>query len=74
MNGLGKQRSALGKYLDSNNISQCKLVESTGVSKATISRLCKHDDEDPKLSSASKILRELQKKDPDLTFDSFWKN
>lgn len=70
---LGKRRSKFGRFLDNNEISQQEVVEKSGVSRGTISRICQDDLNVPKLINAKKIIkavRELTGKNVD--YDDFW--
>ena len=71
---LGKRRSRFGKFLDKNGISQQDVVNKSGVSRGTISRLCQPEyEEGPTMKNAKKIikaLRELTGKNVD--YDDFW--
>lgn len=71
---LGKRRSKFGKFLDKNDITQQEVVKKSGVSRGTISRLCKPEHkEGPTMKNAQKIikaLRELTGKNID--HDDFW--
>ncbi|MGN7313373.1 helix-turn-helix domain-containing protein [Alkalicoccobacillus gibsonii] len=69
---LSKPRSKLGEFLDQHNISQTTLVQETGISKASISRLCKSNNEDPLFSSVKKIIRFLRNYDHSISYDTFW--
>lgn len=71
---LGKRRSKFGRFLDKNELTQQEVVNQSGVSRGTISRLCQADKVDgPTMKNASKIikaLRELTGKNVD--YDDFW--
>jgi putative transcriptional regulator len=71
---LGKKRSKFGRFLDKNDLTQQEVVNKSGVSRGTISRLCQADKSDgPTMKNASKIikaLRELTGKNVD--YDDFW--
>lgn len=71
---LGKRRSKFGKFLDKNELTQQEVVEKSGVSRGTISRLCQVEHEDgPTMKNARKVikaLRDLTGKDID--YDDFW--
>lgn len=69
--GIGKDRSRLGRYIDQHGISQ-KELEKSGVSRATISRLCTDDDHQPTMSTAKKIINFLKKIDKNITYDDFF--
>lgn len=71
--GLGKPRSKLGKFLDSKKISQQELVEKSGVSKSTISKLCTGDAYSPTIKNANKILKALRElTGTKVDHDDFW--
>ncbi|CAM3463457.1 XRE family transcriptional regulator [Brevibacillus invocatus] len=72
MFGLGKKRSRLGKWLDSNDLTQGWLCSESKLNKATISRLCASDDNMPNLKTIQKILKALRKVDPNVKQDDFW--
>jgi transcriptional regulator with XRE-family HTH domain len=70
---LGKRRSKFGKFLDKNEISQQEIVEKSGVSRGTISRICQDNLNVPKLKNAQRIIkavREITGKNVD--YDDFW--
>lgn len=70
---LGKRRSKFGRFLDKHEITQQEVVEKSGVSRGTISRLCQDDLNVPKLKNANRIIKAIR----DLTgknvnHDDFW--
>jgi putative transcriptional regulator len=69
--GIGKQRSKLGKYIDQHGISQ-KELEKSGVSRATISRLCSNDEHQPTMVTAKKIINFLKRFDGTIKYDDFF--
>ncbi|MBV7508952.1 helix-turn-helix domain-containing protein [Bacillus sp. sid0103] len=69
--GIGKVRSKLGRYIDQHGISQ-KELEKSGVSRATISRLCSDDEHQPTISTARKIITFLKKLDSSVDYDNFF--
>jgi putative transcriptional regulator len=69
--GIGKDRSKLGRYIDQHGISQ-KELEKTGISRATISRLCSSDEHQPNLSTAKKIVNFLKKIDDRVDYNDFF--
>jgi predicted transcriptional regulator len=69
--GIGKDRSKLGRYIDQHGISQ-KELEKSGVSRATISRLCSYDHHQPTISTARKIINFLKKLDPNVDYNDFF--
>jgi putative transcriptional regulator len=70
--GLGKKRTKLGKFLDEHRITQQELVERSGVSRATIHRLCNDDTYRPNMKTATKIVNALRRFDDKLTMEDFW--
>ena len=71
MFGLGKPRTELGRFIDRANISQGELVESSGVSKNEISRLCS-SDVTPRSLTMIKIIGALRRLGHDVTMEDFW--
>lgn len=73
MFGLGKKRSKFGRFLDKNKISQQDVVEKSGVSRGTISRVAQDDIFEPKIKNARKIIKALREiSDKDVNYDDFW--
>lgn len=70
--GLGKKRSALGEFMDGEDISQTWLAEESGINKSTISRICSEDDYEPRMKTAKKILKALRKEGYDVDYGDFW--
>jgi putative transcriptional regulator len=71
--GLGKRRSKFGRFLDKNEITQQEVVEKSGVSRGTISRICQDDLNVPKLQNAKKIIKAIkQLTGKDVDYDDFW--
>lgn len=72
---LGKRRSKFGEFLDKNDLTQQDVVQKSGVSRGTISRLCQSAHKDgPTMKNAQKIvkaLRELTGK-KHIDYDDFW--
>ena len=69
--GVGKDRSKLGRYIDQHGISQ-KVLEKSGVSRATVSRLCSNDNHQPSLSTAKKIINFLKRFDKNVDYNDFF--
>jgi len=67
-----KRRSKLGKFLDKRGISQEWLVQQSGISRNTISRLCSDADYDPTLSTIRQVLKALRKIDRSVKIDDFF--
>jgi putative transcriptional regulator len=68
-----KRRSKFGRFLDRNEISQQEVVEKSGVSRGTISRLCQDDLNVPKLQNANRILKALRElTGQNVNHDDFW--
>jgi putative transcriptional regulator len=73
MFGLGKNRSKLGKYIDKNGITQTELSKKSGVSRATIVRLCSGDAFMPNMKTAARVIKALRELvDPNVSTDKFW--
>lgn len=70
--GLGKRRSRLGKWLDKKGIKQQELVERSGVSRGTVSKLCSGDAYKPTYKTASKIVKALRQYDAEVAAEDFW--
>ncbi|RDZ12649.1 transcriptional regulator [Priestia megaterium] len=70
--GLGKRRSKFGKWLDRHGVSQSVLADRTKLSTSTISHLSTNKDRVPNLKTASKIIKELRRLDPNIKSEDFW--
>ena len=69
--GLGKKRSRLGRYIDQHGISQTEL-EKAGISRATVSRLCSSDENQPTIKTAKKIVNFLKRYDEGVDYKDFF--
>jgi putative transcriptional regulator len=72
MKWFGKNKPRLAKYIAQHGLSQKDLQEGTGVSRATISRLCTDSDHQPTLQTAKKIINFLKKFDRNINYDDFF--
>ena len=72
MFGLGKERTAFGKWIDERGISQTWIVKETKLNKYTISKLSNDKDHLPSGRTMQKILTALKKIDPTVKQDDFW--
>lgn len=75
MFGLGKNRSAFGKYLDRHGIKQDEVVaKSGGLSRNAVSRLCDGEQDHEKLQVRTKsmAISALRKMGYDVRPDDFW--
>jgi putative transcriptional regulator len=72
MFGLGKKRSPFGKFLDKYSIVQQEIADESGVSKSTISRLCRPNENEPTLHVAKKIVKALRRAGYSVDYDDFW--
>jgi transcriptional regulator with XRE-family HTH domain len=70
--GLGKKRSKLGRWLDSQGYSQEDLTKAAGVSRNTISRLCSDPEYSPTANSIKKIMKAIRKIEPGAKADDFF--
>jgi predicted transcriptional regulator len=71
--GLGKKRTALGRWLDQRGITQSWLMKKTGLNKNTIGDLTSDKDRSPNQRTMKKILKALREVDPQVKSDDFWK-
>ena len=68
-----KPRSKFGKFLDKHRLTQEEVSKISGVSKGTISRLCKGNAFHPSFRTGKKVitaLKELTNKNVD--YNDFW--
>jgi hypothetical protein len=70
--GLGKKRTAFGKWLDRRGIKQEWVVKETGLNKATVSELASNPDRSPTRKTMQKILKAVRKIDPNVRAEDFW--
>jgi hypothetical protein len=70
--GLGKQRTALGTWLDNSPYNQRDLEIVSGVNKNTISKACNDSRYFPRHDVAKRILDAIRKIDPDAKMSDFW--
>lgn len=72
MFGLGKQRSAFGRFLDRNGITQQELSKASGVNRNSISRITQSDENKPSMKNASKLIKALKNAGYNVDYDDFW--
>ncbi|WP_078382327.1 helix-turn-helix domain-containing protein [Sutcliffiella halmapala] len=70
--GIGKRRSALGKWLDKNGLEQQELAKTAKVSKNTVSKACSEVDYVPSPGVMKKILKAIRQVDPNAKMNDFW--
>ena len=73
MFGLGKKRSAFGKFIDKHGISQDEICKKSGLNKDTVSKACSEDE--PKLRGITKkaLVNAANKAtEKKLSVDDFW--
>lgn len=58
--GLGKKRTAFGKWIDEQGITQTELGKKSKLSHTTIARLCNDDTYTPKYATAIKIKKAIE--------------
>lgn len=56
-----KPRSKLGKFLDRHDLTQEEVSKVSGVSKSTLSRLCKGNAFHPSFKNQNKLINTLRK-------------
>lgn len=71
--GLGKKRTALGKWLDRNGLKQEDLVREAKVNRDTVSKACNDLDYVPSPAVMKKILKAVRRIDPGVEVTDFWK-
>lgn len=70
---LGRtSRTKFGRFLDKNGISQKEIEKKAKLSRATVSRLCNDHTYKPKISTATKITRGLNKLGKNVDEREFW--
>jgi len=70
---IGKPRSKFGKFLDKHHLTQQDIAKASGVSRGTISRLCKGSAFHPSLKNGNKIIRALKKlTNKNVDHQNFW--
>lgn len=73
MYGLGKDRSRLGKFLDTIKKNQRWLTELSGVSRNEVSRLCDGKNTiQPQAQTVQRIISSLRKHGYDVQASDFW--
>jgi predicted transcriptional regulator len=70
--GLGKKRSKLGKWLDSEGLEQQDLANEAKVSKNTLTKACTEVDYVPRQDVMKKLLKAIRKINPDAKMSDFW--
>ena len=70
--GLGKPRSRLGSWLDSNGIKQEKFREMTGLNRDTISTAANDDKWIPRRNTAKRIMNAVNTIEDGRTTRDFW--
>lgn len=70
---FGKPRSKFGKFLDKHQLTQQEVADQSGVSRGTISRLCKGNAFHPSLKNSNKIIKALKKlTNKNVDYSDFW--
>ncbi|MGG1442145.1 transcriptional regulator [Brevibacillus laterosporus] len=72
MFGLGKDRSAFGKWIDKRGIKQQWVCKVTGLNKVTISKIATEKDYIPSGTTMKKVLQALRQVDPKVKQTDFW--
>ncbi|MBW5471554.1 XRE family transcriptional regulator [Brevibacillus formosus] len=71
-NKLGKERSPVGLWLDDHGVSQQFVGEKAGLSKNTMSNLCKKNGTPPTGTTISKVMDVLIEIDPRVRKEKLW--
>jgi transcriptional regulator with XRE-family HTH domain len=72
MFGLGKRRTALGKWLDRNGFTQEDLVNEANLNRDTVSKACSDVNYIPSGKTMKKILNAVRKYDSEISAEDFW--
>jgi DNA-binding XRE family transcriptional regulator len=72
MFGLGKPRTALGRWIDRNGITQEELSKNAGINRDTAGAACSRAGYVPSPTVMKKILKALRTIDPSVKADQFW--
>lgn len=72
INRLGKERSPLGLWLDKHGVSQQFVGQKAGLSKNTMSNLCKINGTPPSGTTMSKVMNVLVQIDPRVRKEKLW--
>ncbi|WP_129691477.1 helix-turn-helix domain-containing protein [Gottfriedia acidiceleris] len=70
--GLGKKRTKLGRFLDSNGYEQKDLEKAAKLSQPTVTKLCNDDDYIPSQTVMKKVLTAIRKIKPEAKMNDFW--
>nr|WP_277818724.1 helix-turn-helix transcriptional regulator [Bacillus sp. TL12] len=68
----GKQRTRLGKFLDSNGYNQNDLEKIAKLSRPTVSKACNDKEYIPSPTVMKKILQAIRKINPNAKSTDFW--
>lgn len=72
--GIGKYRTAYGRYLDRNGILQERVREVSGLNRETVSKACSEAGYVPGASTARKLLAAVRTlTGNDVEFTDFWR-
>jgi transcriptional regulator with XRE-family HTH domain len=72
MKWFGKDKPRLAKYIARHGLSQKDLETGSGVSRATINRLCNDSEHQPAIGTAKKIIKFLKKYDSNVKYEDFF--
>lgn len=72
MFGLGKPRTALGKWIDKKGISQEELSKLAEINRDTTGAACSKQGYIPSPTVMKKILKALREVDPSVQASQFW--
>lgn len=70
--GLGRTQTRLGRWLDSNGITQGWLENKSGISETTITKLCRDASYRPTEKMKMNVVAVLRKVDEDVSVNDFW--
>lgn len=70
--GIGKQRSKVGKFIDSHGYTQEDLMRVSRISRNTVSAICSNPEYIPSTQSLRKLMPALRKLDPNVKVTDFY--
>lgn len=72
MFGLGKPRTAFGRWIDKQGVTQDWIVKTCGIDKNAASRLCGNSDYKPNGSTRGRVISGLRKAGYNVYEEDFW--
>jgi|GEM_PF-593806 len=70
--GLGKYRTAFGRWLDKVGMTAVEFAEKSGLHRNTVDSMAGDKGYDPRKSSIDKALKTAKKIDPNVTYEELF--